>query len=446
MQRKLMMFAFVLSAGARLLAHDGAPDGHPHGQIYFEQARKEKLAHMIPRLFGPTGMVLPNDFHAAHFESRFIEESFTSVNTAIGTQIATLPFASPGSGFVFYFNSALGMYQRSSESFGPVLTERAETIGRRKLYVGFAYQYFSFDKVDGIKLKEFPGVLRHERATGALYEEDSISTVASIDLKMNQFTAVATYGLTDRVDISAAVPFVNARFGLVSSATLQRVAPPSERFGQSHYFDANSPDDSTAAVYAMNNSASGIGDISLRLKWTAFRGERAGVAVAADVRLPTGDELNFLGSGAAGFRPFLAISYPIGRFAPHVNVGYQWNGKSVLAGNVNTGEKGGLPDALTYAAGVDMAATRRITVAADFLGQRLFGATRVVPVTYTDSLGRRFPETRLQKASYDLLSGAIGAKVNLTRTLLLTGNVIFRLNDSGLTAPIVPLIGLSWAF
>lgn len=443
MQRKIIAYILFLSAGVTLLAHDGENHGVP---LYLPQARQEKLAHMIPRLFGPSGLVLPNSFHAAHFESRFIQESFTSVNTAIGNQIATLPFASPGSGFVYNFNSALGAYQRSTDSFGPVLTERAETIGRRKLYVGFSYQYFSFDKVDGIKLDAFPGVLRHEQATGAAYEKDSIGTTSSINLKMNQFTAVATYGVTDRLDISAAIPVVNAHFGLVSSATIHRVAPPSPQFGQSHYFNEDSPDDSTAAVYAMNRNATGIGDITFRVKWTAFRGERAALALLGDVRLPTGDELNFLGSGAVGFRPFVAFSYPTGRFAPHINVGYQWNGKSVLAGDVNTGRKAALPDAFTYAGGVDIAVTRRFTLATDFLGQRLFGATRIVPVTFTDDLGRTFPETRLQKTSLNLLSGAIGAKLNLTRTVLLTGNVIFRLNDSGLTAPIVPLVGISWAF
>jgi hypothetical protein len=436
MRRQLLLLALVCGAAATVL----------QGQIYFAQKPEEKLAYMIPRLFGPQGLVLPNPFHAAHFESPFIQESFTPVNTALGTQIATLPFVSPGSGFVFNFNSAVGIYQRSTDSFGPVLTERAETIGRRKLYLGFSYQYFSFDKVDGIKLDAFPGVLRHEQETGAAYEQDSITTLASIDLKMNQFTAVATYGLTDRLDISAAIPLVNAHLGLASSAAIQRVAPPSPQFGQSHYFDPNSPDTSTSAVYAMNQHATGIGDVSLRVKWTAFRGERTAVAFLGDVRLPTGDPLNFLGAGAPGLRPFVALSYSARRFSPHVNVGYQWNGRSVLAGDVSINRKADLADALTYATGLDIVATHRVTLAADFLGQHLFHGTRVIGATFTDALGRNFPETRLQKASFDLLSGAIGAKINLSHTVLLTGNLIFRLNDAGLTAPVVPLLGVSWSF
>src|SRR5262249_24953269 len=165
-----------------------------------------------------------------------------------------------------------------------------------------------------------------------------------------------------------------------------------------------------------------------------------------DVRLPTGEAMNLLGSGAAGVHPFVAISYPVRRFAPRVNYGYQWNGRSILAGDPNINRKGDLPDAFTFSGGVDFVANRHLTLSGDLLGQHLIGATRVVPVRYTDALGRSFPETRLEKSSLELVNGAIGAKLNLTHTLLLTGNAIFRLNDAGLRARVVPLIGISWAF
>jgi hypothetical protein len=196
----------------------------------------------------------------------------------------------------------------------------------------------------------------------------------------------------------------------------------------------------------MNNSAVGIGDVTLRAKWNAFRGERVGIALLGDVRLPTGDAMNFLGSGAAGVHPVVAVSYSTRRLAPHFNAGYQWNGKSVLAGDVRTDRKAGLPSGFTYATGVDIAATRRLTFAGDFLGQSLLNAPRVARTTFTNALNNTFPETRLEKNTLTMVSGAIGAKINLNRTVLLTGNVIFRMNDAGLTAPIVPLLGISWAF
>jgi hypothetical protein len=50
------------------------------------------------------------------------------------------------------------------------------------------------------------------------------------------------------------------------------------------------------------------------------------------IRLPTGDERNFLGSGTLGLKPFTVASYR-GRISPHGEVGYGLNGNSLLYGN-----------------------------------------------------------------------------------------------------------------
>ncbi|HWR50760.1 MAG TPA: transporter, partial [Bryobacteraceae bacterium] len=200
-------------------------------------------------------------------------------------------------------------------------------------------------------------------------------------------------------------------------------------------------------VFSDRTSASGIGDVTFRGKFTAYRGESSAFAIAADVRAPTGDEYNFLGSGAPGVRPFVAYSISRGRVAPHFNVGYQWNGSSVLAGSVLENRKAHLPNAFTYAAGVDLAAHRRVTFAADFLGERVFkGQTIEIRNSGADLLGRSFEDSQLQIQSFNLLTGAVGTKITVYNTLLVTANVLFRLNDSGLKANVVPLIGLSYSF
>jgi hypothetical protein len=98
--------------------------------------RSNKLICLIPQIYGADGLTLPNPFHSAHFDSDF-ESSFTPLNAAIGTQLTALPIASPASGFTFSFDRSLGVFTRSTESYGPVLTERAETIGRHKLFIAF---------------------------------------------------------------------------------------------------------------------------------------------------------------------------------------------------------------------------------------------------------------------------------------------------------------------
>ena len=52
---------------------------------------------------------------------------------------------------------ATGTFVRSTNSFGPILSDRAETIGRGRLAFGFSYQFFSFDHLDGVWLTAVPG-------------------------------------------------------------------------------------------------------------------------------------------------------------------------------------------------------------------------------------------------------------------------------------------------
>jgi hypothetical protein len=77
------------------------------------------------------------------------------------------------------------------------------------------------------------------------------------------------------------------------------------------------------------------------------------------------------------FKPFVVVSYNAGRFSPRINLAYQFNGNSVLAGKVQTGEKGNLPEQFLYVAGVDVGVTQKFSLAVDFLGQRLIDAQRV---------------------------------------------------------------------
>jgi hypothetical protein len=406
----------------------------------------QDLARIIPDLYGPNGLLLASQTHAAHFESSF-RQSFTPMNSAVGSQLALLPFASPASGFVYTFDTAAGVYSRSSQTLGPIISERAETIGRRRLFVGISYQYFNFSSIDGIDLKDVPVVFRHDVQTGSEREKDYITTQNSVGLDINQFTAVGTFGLTDGLDISVAIPIVNVHLSAVSDARIQRIAPPDPVTGeQAHFFDATAPDTSTRHVYASTGNATGIGDVTFRIKGTVFKGENGAVALAADVRTPTGDESNFLGTGAVGFKPFVIASYRAGRIAPHGNAGFQWNGSSLLAGDISKGEKARLPRQFIYAAGADIGATKNLTVVFDLLGARVFNGPRVTASTYPDAIGRSIPDVTFGRESFNIIDGSAGLKLSIARTLLVTANVIFKLNDSGLRAKVIPLVGLSYTF
>src|SRR5437762_6632386 len=116
----------------------------------------DKLAFLIPHLFGQTGLVvdsearLPNgQTHSAHFNSAFQAE-FTQFNVALASQLTGLPIPSPASGFTYTLDPSLGLFNRSTKSFGPLLSERADTIGKGKVSIGVHYQRFTFDKIEGV--------------------------------------------------------------------------------------------------------------------------------------------------------------------------------------------------------------------------------------------------------------------------------------------------------
>jgi hypothetical protein len=330
------------------------------------------------------------------------------------------------------------------------LTERAETIGKDRFYFGFSFQHFSFQDIDDVSLGNFPVVFTHSPTVNpeSVFLRDVISTQNLVDVQIGQFTTFFTYGLTDRVDVSVAVPFLTATVDAVSVATIQRLGtgllPPDDPNRLAHTFRFGQ--DVAEQRYFNAGSASGLGDITVRLKGTATKWEKAALALAADVRLPTGDEFDFLGTGAPGFKPFVIFSYAHSRFAPHVNVGYQFNGNSLLAGNLQTGVKGDLPDQFLYSAGVDIGVTDKFTFAADYLGQRVIDAPRVGLAEAVSGAGvpTNLDTLAFTTGSFNTSDAAFGFKVSPAGTLLVTFNVIVKLNSGGLRGRVTPLIGLSY--
>src|SRR5947207_961908 len=71
--------------------------------------------------------------HQANFPSAvFSASTVTDLNTNIATQLTVLPIPSTASGFTYTLDQASGVYSRTAHSFGPILTERAETLGKNK--------------------------------------------------------------------------------------------------------------------------------------------------------------------------------------------------------------------------------------------------------------------------------------------------------------------------
>ena len=202
------------------------------------------------------------------------------------------------------------------------------------------------------------------------------------------------------------------------------------------------------------NSAQGIGDVTFRVKANLYHDDRLSFALLTDVRAPTGDASNFLGSGTVGVKPVAALSVRAGWLTPHVNLGYQWNGSSILGGNPYLGTKGSLPGFAVFSAGSDIPVSKYITLSADYLGQELVNSLRISTTTFaspgplasTGQVGNFQTIVTDGKQTYNQSDAAIGAKISAFDHLLFTANAIVSLNNGGLRQRITPLVAVSYVF
>jgi hypothetical protein len=409
----------------------------------------DKLAMLIPNLYGQRGLIVDSEApletgetHSAHYNASF-QQSFTPFNIALATQLASVQIPTPASGFTYTFDSSVGVFKRSTQSFGPIVSDRAETIGRRKVALGLHFQRFTFDSIDSVGLGDVPVVFTHDDAAPG-GRADVVTTLNAIETTLNQTTLFATYGVSDRFDVSLGIPFVSVDLTVRSEATIQRIGTTDPAI---HFFRTPDGGFGDRRTFASSGSASGLGDILLRAKGTVVKSGATGLALGLDVRLPTGDEEDLLGSGAASLKPFAALSYSHKTVSPHLKLAYQWTGDSMLAGNVVTGTKADLPDVLFYEAGADLSLASRLTIAVDVLGRRVIDGERLAPETFQALDGRStFPNVRFAVESFSQLDGAIGVKVNPGGNLLLDLNVLFKLNDNGLRDKVTPLLGIEYSF
>jgi len=409
-----------------------------------------ELSQIFTELYGPEGLVVNSlasliggVSHSGHFNSGF-ESEFSQFGTALTGQIVSLPLPPPGSGFTYQFDPGLGVFTRSTTSFGPILSERAETIGARKVAIGFAYQRLAFDSIEGMDLGAVPAVFTHDSAELRGGREDVVTTVNTIEAEVARSAAFISYGVTNTLDISVALPYVSADLVVTSDATIRRIGTT---IPEIHFFRASDDSIGNRRLFTAFGHASGPGDVTVRVKQTVKKTPRNGAAIGLDLRLPTGDERNLLGTGAAGVQPFMAWSGNYGALSPHINVGYQWNGASVLGGDPEAGIAADLPDIGVYSVGAVLAVHPRVTAAVDLLGRYVIDSPRVRREEFHALDGKSvFPNIAFETGSFNELSSAVGLKVNVGGRLLVNANLLVRLNSVGLRDKVSPLIGVEYAF
>jgi hypothetical protein len=367
-------------------------------------------------------------------------DPFTAVLSTLGSKLGMVPLASPASGIVYTIDPSLKIpVAAGTETFGPVLVERGETLGARKFFAAFTYQHFSFSSIDSVSLNSIPILFNVCDPNNG--QCAPIQTSNHISPRINQYAFFGTYGVTSRLDVSMAIPIINTSIRVAAESCTQP-------YCQTPIF--SNQQQITFTPTALESSASGVGDIVLRGKAQVFRGERIRLAAGLDLRFPTGDALNFLGTGAFGVKPFVALSRS-GRFAPHLNLAYQWNSDSIIGG-ITPGVKEKIPDNFFYDVGADVAATKRLTFAGDILGGYVNQVLRLQPITVTPQPTITVPvpvavaSVGISRGSFPTLECSVGLKFRPFKQFLISGNGLISLNHNGLRHDPVPLVGVSYTF
>lgn len=393
--------------------------------------------------------------HSAHFIGEDSPQfaALQQFNSELANQLSSFPLASSAGGFTYNFDPALGVFTRASDSFGPIYAERAETIGKGKLNAGVNYSHFTFDRIDRLGLRDGDTrlVFTHQDTNQDhsnlefWFEGDVITARLFLKVDTDITAFVLTYGLSDRLDVGVAVPIVRVGLEAQTDATIIRQATGSS--SPIHTF----VNGSTAESFRQRGSASGVGDVVFRGKFGLFHGRAGGMALAADVRVPTGEERDLLGTGATQVKGYLVGSVHLGSFSPHINAGYNWNSKA----------RGGreLPDEISYTGGFDWALSPRLTLATDVIGRTFRGAqvVKVVDTTFQYNVIQNpaappevhtavFPRLISEKRNTTTLLGSAGLKINPFGNFLLTINGLFALDRNGLQDRFSPLVGFDYSF
>jgi len=447
------------------------------------------LSEILTNLFGNTIVLAPRSTpevpsHAAHFkpspEQLRTPEQF---NQQIVTLLSTFPLGSSSGGFTYTYDPALGTFSRSSESFGPLFTERALTIGRQRGSLGVAYQRSKYDTFEGknLRQRDIKFYIQHTDCCGRVqngaqsgdgsllnpaFEGDIIEAALALNLTTDTVVFSGIYGVTDRLDLSVAVPLVAVDVDASVRARILRLATTANP--DLHVFEGDNPDEH---IFALSGHAAGLGDVLVRAKYNFLTRRGGGLAAAIDLRTPTGDESDLLGAGALQAKAYGIGSIAFGNVSPHINAGYTHTSRGGLP-NVS------LHNEWNYAAGFDVAVSPRLTLIADVIGRSIrdqgrlreadtifdfveagpggtggtgggggggggggSGGTPTRPVEHATQ--RQF---RLEPGNLNLLVGSTGVRFNPFRKMLVSANLMFAMSQAGLRDRVTPAISIDYSF
>jgi hypothetical protein len=353
-----------------------------------------------------------------------LRDTFTTPTTRpMGDALAesigrSLPVTAASAGITFRFDKATHAFERETEILGQLFLERPRPLGRNKWNVSLSYQWVHVDRVDGAALDDLSDT-RFIR--DPIEPSDFIFRQFDVDLTTHQVTTSVTYGATDDLDLNLTLPVLESRLTVRALAVNQ--------FGRS-------------LRARRHGSALGVGDMFLRAKQRFLSGRFGDLAAGLVVRVPTGEQDDFQGTGDWETSPMLYAATPAWRLTPALAAqAYANGGVELNADDVDRSHG-------RFGAGIDVRLGERATVAIAFLGREAFaGIARPGSFDVARADGGRAPFLGLERDRVSTYELSLGGRVNLWRdTVFGFVNVLLPLNDDGFRSDVIPLVGFEAAF
>ncbi|HQV30442.1 MAG TPA: hypothetical protein PKV71_01130 [Calditrichia bacterium] len=365
------------------------------------------------------------------------------------TGVTHFPAGATATGLSFDFSN--GVPVTETQSLGPIFAERAATLGKGRFNVGFLSNYLNYQTLRGQKLSDLTFVFTHNdiglSGLGDMPAEwDRVELAMNLGIRATIFSFVGTVGISDRIDLGVALPFLSVKVQSDPVATLVSQTYLQSGVANFYYGGSETAPELSTVLPGINEEASGLGDLVLRGKYHFVKDNRLDLAAMAQLSLATGDAANFLGSGEGYLKLGVIGSTHYGNMTPHVNLFYQ---------RASGGSRG---DELALYLGYDHQVNPAFTLAVDVLsefqihpieeGYRLPGSVEYrQEVSNNVTYRRRVPLSNIPFWERDhYVNAAFGIKYSPREDMIILSNLLLPLNSGGLRTALTPSLGFDFSF
>jgi hypothetical protein len=371
----------------------------------------------------------------------------------VGVSPGYFPVGSTSGGLTFHFEGGLPV--AAAVSAGPIYGERGHTLGRGRAVVGANYTSTRFNTsrgkpIDNLRLDFTHGNIDSDQCDAEegrdcaplgipVSENDLLEVLLTLDLDVDVASLFMTYGLLDRIDLGLIVPVVHT--SLAAHSIAQIIPFGTQASGATHFLAGTPLDPVLSTTQVVDGSATGIGDLAGRMKVNLLERNRAAIALLADVRAPTGDEKDFLGTGEWAFRGLGILSLQFGDFSPHANAGYVWRGRNPATRVAN--------DALLATVGFDQVFAPWATFSADMISELQLGGSVFevpAPVTFTEPFVRTVRPMEISDARDNLVTVSLGFRLATLSNLMGVANTLIPVTGSSPRPDFAWTLGVEYDF